>query len=61
MDKLSGGHSQVSGGDSPIQKVSDSGALVRASGGVLEAPRRRHFQGWRASGAHRRTNSDGDA
>jgi hypothetical protein len=50
-----------SGGGSPIQRASDSGALVRASGGVLEAPRRRHFQGQRASDARRRASSDGDA
>jgi hypothetical protein len=41
---------QISGGGSPIQRASESGALVRASGGVPEAPRRWHFQGRRASG-----------
>jgi hypothetical protein len=59
--RSSGGGSQVGGGGSPIQRVSDSGALVRASGSVPEAPRRRHFQGRRASGARRRASSDGDA
>jgi hypothetical protein len=44
------------GGSSSIR----SRALVRASGGVPEAPRRRHFQGRRASDARRRANSDGD-
>jgi hypothetical protein len=34
---------------------------VRASGGVPEVPRRRHFQGRRASDARRRASSDGDA
>jgi hypothetical protein len=47
-----------SGGGSPIQRASDSGALVRASGGVPKAPRRRHFQGQRASDAHRCVSSD---
>jgi hypothetical protein len=42
--RSSGGVSQVGGGGSPIQSASDSGALVRASGGVPEVPRRRHFQ-----------------
>jgi hypothetical protein len=59
--RSSGGGSQVGGGGSPIQRASDSGALVRASGGVPEAPRRRHFQGRRASDARRRASSDGDA
>jgi hypothetical protein len=49
-----------SGGGSPIQRASDSGALVRASGGVPEAPRRQHFQGRRASGARRCASSDDD-
>jgi hypothetical protein len=49
------------GGGSPIQRASDNRALVRASGGVPEAPKRRHFQGRRASGARRRASSDGDA
>jgi hypothetical protein len=58
-----GGGSSIrsSGGGSPIQRASDSGALVRASGGVPEAPRRRHFQGRRASDACRRASSDIDA
>jgi hypothetical protein len=58
-----GGGSSIrsSGGGSPIQRASDSGALMQASGGVPEAPRRRHFQGRRASGARRRASSDGDA
>jgi hypothetical protein len=58
-----GGGSSIrsSGGGSPIQRASDSGALVRANGGVPEASRRRHFQGRRASGAPRRASSDGDA
>jgi hypothetical protein len=47
----SGGGSQVGGGGFPIQRSSDSRALVRASGGIPEALRRRHFQGRRASGA----------
>jgi hypothetical protein len=47
--RSSGGGSQVGGGGSPIQRASDSVALVRASGGVLEVPRRQHFQGRRAS------------
>jgi hypothetical protein len=34
---------------------------MRASGGVPEAPRRRHFQGQRASGARRCASRDGDA
>jgi hypothetical protein len=45
---------------SPIQRVSDGSALVRASGGVPRAPRRRHFQGRRASIAPRCASSDGD-
>jgi hypothetical protein len=49
-----------SGGGSPIQRVRDGGALVWASGGVPGAPRRRHFQGPRASGAPRRASSNGD-
>jgi hypothetical protein len=57
----SGGGSQVGGGGSPFQRTSDSGALLRASGGVPEAPRRRHFQGQRASGARRCASRDGDA
>jgi hypothetical protein len=56
--RSSGNGSQVGGGGSQIQRASDSGALVRASGGVTEAPRRRHFQGRRASGARRRASSD---
>jgi hypothetical protein len=40
---------------------SAAGALVRASGGVPEAPRRRHFQGRQASDARRRASSDDDA
>jgi hypothetical protein len=59
--RSSGGGSQVGGSGSPIQRASDSRALVRASGGVLEVPRRRHFQGRRASDARRRASSDGDA
>jgi hypothetical protein len=57
-----GGGSSIrsSGGGSLIQRASDSGTLVRASGGVPEASRRRHFQGRRASGARRRASSDGD-
>jgi hypothetical protein len=55
-----GSGSQVGGGHSPIQRVSDNSALVRASGGVPGAPRRRHFQGRRASGAPRCASSDGD-
>jgi hypothetical protein len=47
-------------GGSPIQRASDSSALVRASGGIPGAPRRRHFQGRRASGTPRCTSSDGD-
>jgi hypothetical protein len=39
--RSSGGGSQVSGGGSPVQRASDSGALVRANGGVPEAPRPR--------------------
>jgi hypothetical protein len=57
----SGGGSQVVGGGSPIQRASDSGALVRASGGVPGPPRRRHFHGRRASGVPRRASSDSDA
>jgi hypothetical protein len=56
-----GGRNSISstcgGGGSSIR----SGALVRASGGVPEAPRRRHFQGRRASDARRRASSDSDA
>jgi hypothetical protein len=52
---------QVGGDDSPIQRASDSGALVRASGSVPGASRRRHFQGRQASGTPRRASSDGDA
>jgi hypothetical protein len=59
--RSSGGGSQVCDGGSPIQRASDSGTLVRASGGIPGAPRRRHFQGRRASGAPRRASSDGDA
>jgi hypothetical protein len=59
--RSSGGGSQVGGGGSPIQRASDSGAIVRASGGVPEAPRRRHFQGRQVSDARRRASSDGDA
>jgi hypothetical protein len=59
--RSSGGDSQVVGGGSPIQRASDSGALVRASGGIPEAPRRQHFQCRRARGARRRESSDGDA
>jgi hypothetical protein len=59
--RSSDGGSQVGGGGSPIQRASDSGALVRASGDVPEIPRRRHFQGRRASDARRRASSDGDA
>jgi hypothetical protein len=59
--RSSGDGSQVGGGGSPIQRVSDSGALVRESGGVPEVPRRRHFQGRRASDARRRASSDVDA
>jgi hypothetical protein len=59
--RSSGGGSQVGSDGSPIQRAGDSGALVRASGGVPEAPRRRHFQGRWASDAHRRASSDGDA
>jgi hypothetical protein len=51
-----GGDSQVCGGASSV-----SGTLVRASGGIPGAPRRRHFQGRRASGAPRRASSDDDA
>jgi hypothetical protein len=40
--RSSGGGSQVGGVGSPIQRASDSGALVRASGGVPEVPRRWH-------------------
>jgi hypothetical protein len=58
--RSSGGGSQVGGGGSPIQRASDSRALVRVSGGVPEAPSRRHFQGRRASGARRLASSDGD-
>jgi hypothetical protein len=58
-----GGSSSIrnSGGGSPIQRASDSGTLVRASGGVPEAPRRRHFQGRRASDTCRCASNDGDA
>jgi hypothetical protein len=42
--RSSGGGSQVGGGGSLIQRASDSGALVRASGGVPEVLRRRHFK-----------------
>jgi hypothetical protein len=59
--RSSGGGSQIGGGGSLIQRASDSGALVRASGGVPEVPRRRHFQGRRASDVRRRASSDGDA
>jgi hypothetical protein len=59
--RSSGGGSQVGGGGSPIQMASDSGALVRASGGVPEAQSWRNFQGRRVSGARRRASSDGDA
>jgi hypothetical protein len=59
--RSSGDGSQVGGGGSLIQRANDSGALMRASDGVPEAPRRRHFQGRRASGARRRASSDGDA
>jgi hypothetical protein len=55
-----GGGSQVGGGGSPIQRVSDGSALVRASGGVPGAPRRRHFQGRRASDAPQCASSDDD-
>jgi hypothetical protein len=57
----SGGSSQVGGGGSLVQRASDGGALVRATGGVPGAPRRRHFQGRRGSSAPRRVSSDGDA
>jgi hypothetical protein len=59
--RSSSGGSQVGGGGSTIQRASDNGALVRASGGVPEASRRRHFQGRRASDARRRASIDGDA
>jgi hypothetical protein len=59
--RSSGCGSQVAGGGSPIQRASDSGALVRASGGVPEAQRRRHFQGRRANDVRLRASSDGDA
>jgi hypothetical protein len=49
------------GGGSPIQRESDSRALVRASGCVPGDPRRRHFQDRRASGAPWRASSDGVA
>jgi hypothetical protein len=57
----SGGGSQVGCGGSLIQRASDSGAFVRASGGVPEAPRRRQFQGRRASEARRHASRDDDA
>jgi hypothetical protein len=57
--RSSGSGSQVGG--SSIYKATEGGALVRTSGGVSRAPRRRHFQGQRASGAPRRASSDGDA
>jgi hypothetical protein len=44
------------GGGSSIRSV----ALMRASSGVPKAPRRRHFQGRRASDARRRASSEGD-
>jgi hypothetical protein len=56
----SGGGYQFGDGGSPIQRASDSGALVRASGGVPGAPRQWHFRGRRASSAPRRASSDGD-
>jgi hypothetical protein len=52
---------QSSGGGSLIQRASDSRALMWASGGVPGTPRRRHFQGRRASDAPRRASSNGDA
>jgi hypothetical protein len=59
--RSSGGGSQVGGRGSPIQRASDGGAPVRASGGVPGAPRWRHSQSERASGAPRRASSDGIA
>jgi hypothetical protein len=60
-DSQAGGRNSITstrgGGGSSIR----SEALVQASGGVPEAPRRRHFQGRRASDARRRASSDGDA
>jgi hypothetical protein len=51
----------VGGGGSPIQRASDGGAPVWASGGVARAPRRRHSQSGRTSSAPRRACSDGAA
>jgi hypothetical protein len=59
--RSSGGGSQVGGGGSSIQRASGSETLMRASGGVPVAPRRRHFQGRRASGAPRRASNDDGA
>jgi hypothetical protein len=58
-----GGDSSIrsSGVGSPVQRASDSGALVRASGVVPRVARRRQFQGRRASGVPGRVSSDGDA
>jgi hypothetical protein len=53
--------SQIGGSGSPIQRASDGWALVRASGGVHGAPRRRHLRGRRVSSAPRCASSDGDA
>jgi hypothetical protein len=60
-DSQAGGRNSITstrgGGGSSIR----SEALVQASDGVPEAPRRRHFQGRRASDARRHASSDGDA
>jgi hypothetical protein len=64
---LCGGGDSQAGGRNSITSTRGSGgssirseALVQASGGVPEAPRRRHLQGRRASDARRRASSDGD-
>jgi hypothetical protein len=67
IQRASGGGSQAGGRNSITSTRGGGGssirseALVQASGGVPEAPRRRHFQGRRASDARRRASSDGDA
>jgi hypothetical protein len=59
--RSSGGGSQVGGRCSPIQRASDGGDPMRASGGVPGAPRRRHSQSERASDTPRRASSDDTA
>jgi hypothetical protein len=57
--RSNGDGSQNGGGGSSIQRASDGGVPVHASGGVPEAQRRRHSQGGRASGTPCHASSDG--